>query len=160
MEGVAVGHPGNQSCRRTQWHDAVALDREVALVRRHGAGIVRQKSVDQAKQLHGTLVLTQIFVTLQRNTMEKLNTVVLNVMSRNKRLERKMRQKREGERHRSAQNLAIQNSTKTHLEQEDVLLPVLAVDAELAGPLLASDNPDHRPETLDPNRVARHTVCA
>mmetsp|Transcript_41434 Transcript_41434/g.71837 ORF Transcript_41434/g.71837 Transcript_41434/m.71837 type:complete len:244 (+) Transcript_41434:1410-2141(+) len=109
MQGVAVGHPGDQSCGGTKRHDAIALDREVALVRGHGAGVVRQKGVDQAEQLHGALVLTQIFVTL---------------------------------------------------EQEDVLLPVLAVDAELAGPLLASDNPDHRPETLNPHRVARHTVRA
>jgi len=72
MQGVAVGHPGDQPSRGTERHDTVALDAEVSLVGRHSAGIVRQKGVDQAEQLHGALVLTQIFVTLQeRNTMNR-----------------------------------------------------------------------------------------
>ena len=62
MQGVAVLHPSQQTCVRSQRNDRVTLDMEAPL---ETVRIDGEKRVDQAKQLHDSLVLTQIFMALE-----------------------------------------------------------------------------------------------
>lgn len=62
MEGIGVGHPANEPRVGGQRNDCIACNAEVAL---SCGPVVGQHIVHQAKQLHHSLILPQILMTLQ-----------------------------------------------------------------------------------------------
>ena len=63
MERVGVGHPANEARVRRQRNDSIACNAQVPLSCR---SVIGQHVVDQAKQLHHSLILPQILMTLHR----------------------------------------------------------------------------------------------
>lgn len=62
MEGIAVLHPADKTSVWSKRDDREALDVESSL---ETVRIDRQKTVDEAEELHDTLVLPEIFVALK-----------------------------------------------------------------------------------------------
>lgn len=63
VDRVAVGDPTDEARVVRQRHDRVALNAEVELGR---VPVAREKGVHQPEQLHHSLVLPQVFATLEQ----------------------------------------------------------------------------------------------
>jgi hypothetical protein len=63
MKCVAVWDPSDQSRILTKGNNRIASDAQVFLT---CLGVDCQQSVDQSKQLHHSLILSNVFVTLQK----------------------------------------------------------------------------------------------
>ena len=61
MQCVTIWHPSDQSCVLTEWDHRIPSNGEILLA---CLGINRKQSVHKAEQLHDTLVLSDVLVTL------------------------------------------------------------------------------------------------
>ena len=72
VQCVRIRHPAQHACVMTEWRDCVALDTQIVLVR---TPVRSQQRVDEAEELHCSLVLAQILVSLEQKD------IVLSVLA-------------------------------------------------------------------------------
>ena len=73
VQRVRVLHPSDQPRVLTERNDGVPSDLQVFLV---GLRVDRQERIDQSKQLHDTLILTNVLMTLQKKDVLSSITAV------------------------------------------------------------------------------------